>query len=71
MLGVSRSWLYLAVADGRIPHLRLGSPDGPLRFREDEIVTWLDVCRRAWRPGATLRDTIERASTLRGDAPRV
>ena len=32
ILGVSRSWLYQAAADRRIPHIRLGSDDGPVRF---------------------------------------
>jgi excisionase family DNA binding protein len=32
MLGVSRSWLYEAAKDGRVPCVRLGGPDGPLRF---------------------------------------
>jgi predicted DNA-binding transcriptional regulator AlpA len=31
MLNVSRSWLYEAANDGRIPCVRLG-PEGPLRF---------------------------------------
>src|SRR5829696_7706346 len=42
MLGVSRSWLYQAAADRRIPHIRLGSDDGPVRFVPAEIEKWLD-----------------------------
>ncbi len=30
--GVSRSWVYGAAEEGRIPHLRLGGARGPLRF---------------------------------------
>jgi excisionase family DNA binding protein len=45
-LGVSRSWLYEAARTGLIPCRRLGGPDGPLRFVEDEIDAWLqDACR--------------------------
>jgi predicted DNA-binding transcriptional regulator AlpA len=40
MLGVSRSWLYEAAKPGRIPCVRLGGPEGPLRFRATE----LDAC---------------------------
>ena len=31
-LGVSRSWVYDAAASGRIPCVRLGGPEGPVRF---------------------------------------
>jgi excisionase family DNA binding protein len=51
MLGVSRSWLYQAAADGRIPHVRLGSSDGPIRFVATDIEQWLENARRQWRPG--------------------
>lgn len=34
-LNVSRSWVYAAVADGRLPHVKL--PGGLLRFHPDEI----------------------------------
>ncbi len=40
MLNVSRSWLYEAANDGRIPSFRLG-PNGPLRFDPEEIEFWL------------------------------
>jgi excisionase family DNA binding protein len=40
-LGVSRSWLYEAAKDGRIPCLRLGSTDGPLRFSAVDLEAWL------------------------------
>ena len=29
---VSQGWVYQAVADGRLPHIRLGRADGPVRF---------------------------------------
>jgi excisionase family DNA binding protein len=31
-LGVSRTWLYDAARDGRVPAVRIGGPTGPLRF---------------------------------------
>jgi excisionase family DNA binding protein len=69
LLGVSRSWLYLAAAQNRIPHIRLGGPDGPLRFQRDDVMAWLGACRSTWRPGDSLRATSLRAAQLRDDAP--
>src|SRR3954468_19060200 len=42
LLGVSRSWLYDAANSGRIPCVRLGSPDGPGRFRLRELGAWVE-----------------------------
>ena len=50
-LGVSRSWVYDAAATGRIPCVRLGGPDGPLRFLPDDVEAWLEEARRNWLPG--------------------
>lgn len=50
-LNVSRSWVYDAAADGRLPFVRLGSADGPLRFVAEDIDAWLDEQRRTWTPG--------------------
>jgi len=61
MLGVSRTWLYDAARSGRIPSVRLGGPDGPVRFVEEDIEQWLDCARRAWRPGQTSAQTLRRA----------
>lgn len=44
--GVSRSWVYRAAETGRIPHLRLGGPDGPLRFSPSAIERYEDASRR-------------------------
>jgi excisionase family DNA binding protein len=41
LLNVSRSWLYEAANDGRIPCIRLGGPGGPLRFERRKIEEWL------------------------------
>jgi excisionase family DNA binding protein len=46
-LGVSRSWLYDAAKEGRIPSLRLGSTDGPLRFSAVDLEAWL-MRARSW-----------------------
>ena len=51
MLGVSRSWLYDAAKDGRVPSIRLGGPDGPVRFVERDLVEWLERARAGWLPG--------------------
>jgi excisionase family DNA binding protein len=52
-LGTSRSWLYQSAKDGRIPSIRLGGEDGPLRFVEEDLERWIDEARAAWRPGGT------------------
>src|SRR3954471_7682693 len=49
--GVSRSWVYAAADDGRLPSVRLGGPDGPPRFVPEDVHRWLDEARAAWRPG--------------------
>jgi len=59
-LGVSRTWLYAAAKDGRIPSLRIGGPDGPLRFVPEDLEAWLDEARAAWRPGDTSAATLRR-----------
>ena len=41
-LGVSRSWLYEAARQGRVPCVRLGGTDGPLRFMEHDLAEWLE-----------------------------
>jgi excisionase family DNA binding protein len=59
-LGVSRTWLYAAAKDGRIPSIRIGGPDGPLRFVPADLDVWLDQARGAWRPGDTSAATLRR-----------
>lgn len=51
MLAVSRTWVYAAAADGRIPSVRLGGPDGPLRFVRTDVEQWLQEARAEWTPG--------------------
>ena len=65
-LKVSRAWLYRAAADGRIPSLRLGGPDGPVRFEPQEIAAWLKSSRAAWRPGDSSTATLRRAARISG-----
>jgi excisionase family DNA binding protein len=62
MLGVSRSWLYAAAKDGRIPCVRLGASDGPLRFVERDLLEWLERARASWRPGESSVQTLRRAA---------
>ena len=52
ILAVSRTWVYAAAADGRLPSIRLGGPDGPLRFIRADVEAWLEEQRAAWTPGA-------------------
>ena len=44
-LGVSRAWLYKAASSGRIPSIRIGGDDGPLRFVPEDIQRWIDEAR--------------------------
>jgi excisionase family DNA binding protein len=50
-LGVSRSWLYDAAKTGRIPSIRIGGEEGPLRFVPEDIERWIDDARARWTPG--------------------
>jgi excisionase family DNA binding protein len=50
-LGVSRSWLYDAAKTGRLPSIRIGGEEGPLRFVPEDIDRWIDQARAAWAPG--------------------
>ena len=59
MLNVSRGWLYDAAKAGRVPHVRLGGPDGPLRFVRSDLEDYIDDARRGWRPNAA---TLSRTS---------
>ena len=61
MLQVSRTWLYDAAKDGRIPSVRLGGTDGPVRFVEEDVEEWLERARQAWRPGESGAQTLQRA----------
>jgi excisionase family DNA binding protein len=61
-LGVSRTWIYDAARDGRIPSVRIGGPDGPLRFVPEDIEAWIDAARAAWRPGEPVRATLRGAA---------
>jgi excisionase family DNA binding protein len=61
-LGVSRTWLYAAAKDGRIPSIRIGGPDGPVRFVPGDLEAWLDEARAAWRPGDSSAATLRRIS---------
>jgi excisionase family DNA binding protein len=56
-LGVSRSWLYEAAKTGRIPSIRIGGEDGPLRFVPEDVQLWLDDARANWSPGRATRTT--------------
>jgi excisionase family DNA binding protein len=50
-LAVSRTWVYDAANAGRIPSIRIGGEDGPLRFVEEDVDRWIDEARKAWQPG--------------------
>jgi excisionase family DNA binding protein len=62
MLGVSRTWLYEAAKRGRVPCIRLGGADGPVRFVESDLIEWLERARAGWLPGESGADTVRRAA---------
>jgi excisionase family DNA binding protein len=49
LLNCSRTWLYRAAQEGRIPSIRLGGDDGPLRFDEAELLELIERSRRPLR----------------------
>ncbi len=51
LLSVSRAWVYEAARTGRIPSVRLGGEDGPLRFVAADLEDWLAEARSSWLPG--------------------
>ena len=61
-LRVSRSWVYEAAKEGRIPCVRLGGPDGPVRFMRSDVDAWLELARQGWLPGDSARRTTSRAA---------
>jgi excisionase family DNA binding protein len=65
-LGVSRSWLYQAAKDGRIPAIRLGGPAGPLRFVAADVDAWIEHARASWKPTDTAATTLRRAGAEHG-----
>jgi len=72
-LGVSRAWVYDAAKRGRIPSIRIGGEDGPLRFVQEDIEFWIDDARAAWAPGSPTVATSDPASfgrKGRGKRPR-
>lgn len=62
MLRVSRTWLYDAAKDGRLPAIRLGGPDGPVRFVRADLLAHIEQARACWRPGDTSSQTLRRAA---------
>src|SRR4051794_2430883 len=67
MLGVSRSWLYDAAKSGRIPCVRLGGDEGPVRFRLDELEAWLEASRvlSSWTMSPAIRSADQEQSLVR------
>jgi excisionase family DNA binding protein len=51
-LSVSRAWVYDAAKVGRIPAIRIGGEDGPLRFVAEDLEDWLADVRSRWTPGS-------------------
>jgi excisionase family DNA binding protein len=69
-LSVSRAWVYDAAKVGRIPAIRIGGEDGPLRFVANDIEDWLAEARSRWMPGSHTVATREAEKVSHGDAAR-
>jgi excisionase family DNA binding protein len=65
-LGVSRAWVYDAAKRGRIPSIRIGGEEGPLRFVPEDLELWIDDARAAWTPGRPAVVTRNPSSLDRG-----
>jgi len=61
-LAVSRAWVDEAAKSGRIPSIRIGGSDGPLRFVSEDIERWLAEARAGWLPGGAERADGQRAA---------
>jgi excisionase family DNA binding protein len=64
-LSVSRAWVYDAAKVGRIPAIRVGGEDGPLRFVAEDLEAWLADARSRWRPGSRTVATREPRAVVR------
>ena len=62
MLRVSRTWLYDAAKDGRIPAIRLGGPAGPVRFVRADLLAHIEQARACWQVGDTTSQTLRRTT---------
>jgi|SRR5271165_1330275 len=69
-LSVSRAWVYDAAKVGRIPAIRIGGEDGPLRFVAEDLDAWLADARARWTPGSRTVATRVPASGSRRHATR-
>lgn len=57
LLQVSRTWLYDAAKAGRIPSIRIGGEEGPLRFVPEDVDAWIDEARANWTPSRRSKPT--------------
>lgn len=70
-LAVSRAWVYEAARTGRIPSVRIGGEDGPLRFIPEDLDEWLAEARASWlSSGRKRHDASSSAPAGRRQAPR-
>ena len=60
-LNVSRRLVYQMAQDGRLPCVRVGGPDGPLRFIQSDLDDHIAKARAGWQPGDTTTTTLRRA----------
>jgi excisionase family DNA binding protein len=55
LLNVPTSWVPESTRSGAIPHLRLGRY---VRYREDDVLGWLEECSRPGRTPALRRSGV-------------
>jgi excisionase family DNA binding protein len=69
-LSVSRAWVYDAAKVGRIPAIRVGGEDGPLRFVAEDLEAWLADARTRWTPGSRTVATRKPRTVVRRSGAR-
>jgi len=66
-LSVSASLVYQIVESGKLPVYRIGNGRGAIRFRPEDVETYLNACRSEKLPSASTRKARPRLKHLRFD----
>lgn len=66
-LSVSASLVYQIVESGKLPVYRIGNGRGAIRFRPEDVETYVDSCRTEKLPPASAPKTRPRLKHLRFD----
>jgi len=66
-LSISASLVYQLVESGKLPVYRIGNGRGAIRFRPQDIESYLNTCRRENAPPQTTRKIHPRLKHVRLD----